>query len=227
MYHKLTDREWLRTEYVDKLRTLQSIGDEVGCNKATVGRTLKKFGINRRKRTSRHALLNDKVWLRRAYVEDERTISSLAKEIGCTVGPVRDALRALGIETRGSRIVANRCKRIGKDAGNWRGGRRHSTSGYIYVYHPDHIYATKAGYVMEHRLIMEEVVGRVLEPGEIVHHINGKKDDNRIENLELKTNGTHISEHFKASHEVTKLRKENEELKAELARYKEKYGLLD
>ena len=51
--------------------------------------------------------------------------------------------------------------------------------------------ATKQGYVMEHRLVMSEILGRPLTADEVVHHRNGVKSDNRPENLEVMPKRTH------------------------------------
>lgn len=63
--------------------------------------------------------------------------------------------------------------------------RRVDSDGYVRVYAPDHPRSFKDGYYLEHRLVMERVLGRHLEGNENVHHINGVRDDNRPENLEL------------------------------------------
>lgn len=69
----------------------------------------------------------------------------------------------------------------------WKGGLTR-VNGYLRQYAPDHPHAVNS-YVAQHRLIMEKHIGRFLHPRERVHHKNGQRDDNRIENLELWTLG--------------------------------------
>jgi hypothetical protein len=75
----------------------------------------------------------------------------------------------------------------------WKGGRCKSSSGYIHIYHPEHPNADKDGYVLEHRYVWEQANGRLLNHNEHIHHINGVKDDNRIENLIALTKSQHMS----------------------------------
>jgi len=57
--------------------------------------------------------------------------------------------------------------------------------GYVRLYLPNHPTSTKYGLIMEHRYIVEQKIGKLLSKNEKVHHINGIKNDNRIENLSL------------------------------------------
>lgn len=90
---------------------------------------------------------------------------------------------------------ANRARiKYGEQSAAWRGGRRQEGP-YIWVWvHPDdffHPMAKHANRVPEHRLVMAKHLGRCLNDWEIVHHKNGNKTDNRIENLELSDKYSH------------------------------------
>lgn len=90
--------------------------------------------------------------------------------------------------------------RIGEKNSNWKGIEK-KQSGYISIYDPKHPRKTKQNRVLKHRLLYEEYHKCCLLSWSDVHHINGKKDDNRIENLIAIKHGdhsriTHIGNHY-------------------------------
>jgi hypothetical protein len=89
-------------------------------------------------------------------------------------------------------------KYTGEKSSRWKGGEHRMWNGYILIKLPNHPMADSKGYIKKHRLIMSEHLGRILDRKEIVHHINHKKDDNRIDNLMLIKNlSGHLRLHWK------------------------------
>jgi hypothetical protein len=87
-------------------------------------------------------------------------------------------------------------RQTGEGHPRWKGGRYIRKDGYILTKAKGHPREDKDGYVMEHILVMEEYVGRYLWEWEIVHHKNGVKTDNGIENLRLySSHSEHMKEH--------------------------------
>ena len=76
----------------------------------------------------------------------------------------------------------------------WKGGA-FIRDGYKFIMAKNHPYKNNFGYVREHRLIMEKHLGRKLTSEDIVHHINGVKTDNRIENLQIMSRLAHAKLH--------------------------------
>lgn len=102
----------------------------------------------------------------------------------------RDIRRGAG------KYCSRECKtkaRIGTGRGRW-----NMPDGYIKISAP---FGTKP----EHRAIMERHLGRVLSKDEQVHHINGNKSDNRIENLQVVTAKQHAAIHLKLHDRWAKL----------------------
>lgn len=145
------------------------------------------------------------------YLDEKMSVGDIGKIVGLTPGAICSILRRRNVKMRTpNETTALKFPegRRGENTSNWRGGRRRvGTKGaYIYKYSPEHPNSKDGGYVMEHRLVMEEKLGRLLTKDEIVHHINGDKKDNNIENLELVSDrGTHTREHFERSHKTKQL----------------------
>jgi hypothetical protein len=77
------------------------------------------------------------------------------------------------------------------------GHKKERSDGYVAIYFPDHPKANNDGYIMEHDLVMECVIGRWLNEDECVHHINEIRNDNRKENLQIMTKSEHMAYHAK------------------------------
>ena len=86
---------------------------------------------------------------------------------------------------------------------NWKGGIIINDAGYVLIKMPEHPRANKNGYVRQHIVVAEGMLGRPLRPNEIVHHKNGIKNDNRPENLEIyPTRSKHTVMHLKNRSEL-------------------------
>jgi len=125
------------------------------------------------------------------YIVQKLSAPEIAKIYKCSNRSIYRRLKNFKISTR-SMTEARKLMNIkGENNANWRGGRFEEGHGYILVYCPDHPHSIHGKYMWEHRLIIEQSIGRYLTKNEIVHHINGIKDDNRLINLCLTTPQKH------------------------------------
>lgn len=193
------DRDEWQKRY-DAAKSMRALAAELGVHPSWVSHELRRLGIKSRSKMAGRPAQEPSPeacaeW-KRLY-EEAGSVSALARKMGKNHGTIKYHLKRHGIEVASAGYKSPKTvTHKGADHASWKGGTYYHTDGYVFEYAPDHPDAARAkGYVLQHRLVMEQKLGRPLAPGEVVHHINEIKSDNRPENLELLNRSTHMKHH--------------------------------
>lgn len=191
---KYLDKDWLFEQYNTMNKSSISIARECNVDKSTILKHLRKNRI-KIKSNSDYLLLSPKKYMNKEWLKNEyrnKTTTSIAKECGVSPSIILKWLKKnnIAVRTRNERMS-------GKFHPKFKGDS-YLSSGYNNIYCPDHprlkSLRNSRHYIREHILAMEKNIGRYLMPGEEVHHKDGNKLNNNINNLELFSSS---SEHVK------------------------------
>lgn len=163
-----------------------NIAASMGLDRGTVTKIVRRMGGQVRAQTEAagRPRFPEVEWMDRVTKLRDQGLSQreIGAELGMSQAVVGRILSRAGYPT----MVVRR----GANHGSWKGGRIAAPGGYTaLLVAPDDALAVMRncmGYVLEHRLVMARSLGRPLTKTETVHHINGIKVDNRIENLQLR-----------------------------------------
>lgn len=106
--------------------------------------------------------------------------------------------------------------RTGEKSSNWKGGVRTTKAGYRQILCPEHPRADSGGYVMEHIVVWERATGVPVPKNCCIHHLNGIKADNRIQNLCMMQHIAHTAFHHTGA-------KRSEETKVRISEARRKF----
>jgi len=174
------NRDWLYHRYILEGQTCKQIAETVNCHPRTIHSWLTKHNISRRKGGFNSMPEENKAgWL------EQRRRWALEN---------KDKMHPQGFRHSLATKVKMSLGRQGERHPNWKGGWQ-NWHGYVYIKLPqDNPYigmVNANGYVLEHRLVVAQRLGRDLIEGEIVHHHNGVRNDNRFCNLALTSRSNH------------------------------------
>lgn len=161
----------------------------VGCDRSVVYHCIQKYGLNlkQRKRPAQKDSLKTEIL---SKYQVGMTSAELALMIGCSAKYVQKILNSHNVER------LNQGARHGELNPAYKFGRIIDNDGYAHIPAPvDHPYARKSGRIAEHRHVVEQHLGRYLEPHEVVDHIDGLHLHNCPSNLRVfESNAHHLRE---------------------------------
>lgn len=210
---KRPSKEELENLYSKKYFTLKEIGIKYGVTLDSVSKWLKFYGIKSRYRCNYTEILSKNI-AHDMYINKKMSCAAIGKVFG--IDPVRiyTLLIEYGIKLRTKKEASLKGDKHPKWKGGW-----YNHSGYKVI-------TVDCNRMYEHRYIVEQYLGRKLLKDEVIHHINGNKSDNRIENLQIMSAKQHFKEVDHKMKNWQALKRENGRLTKQIDNFRLKYDKL-
>lgn len=173
------EKEVLERMYLVEVKSQLEIAKELRCGRSTIQRLMTCYGIQQRAFSTK----------------------GLQPCLGRVLSD--ETKQRIGDSRRGKKLSPEHREKVIKTLRPGEGMEKHSRwkggitkcGGYVLIKRPDHPFANANGYIKRSHLVAEGIIGRHIQPGEIVHHMNRIKDDDSPENLLILTASEHTTLH--------------------------------